>query len=460
MFKFWEYQISFKDPASVYSYHLFAVHHDIIWFLIIILVLVYWVLYKIVKDFNWKIFNNQNGVILFLFNYFIKWLEIFCIFIFYKIFIFLFRLFEYSLDISEILKLGVLETKINIVVLSFTNNIIKLFKLLFGFKKNQLIYPNNLIDSRGKILFDEEIYLFDNQYLHTLVEDFLKWKLTIKDIENLVNDRYVSSLTYHYTSNGFFFDGCINIDHFLLLKSNHFNKNNDLGLINLFSVMSLKLENISLIDTAFIYDEFIILRDSFFESLDFKHSLSFEFIWAIFPTTIILFILVPSLYLLYSLDEDLDPQLTIKVIGHQWYWSYEFNNWIELNYNEGSTKYSYYSFNLDSNIVTMDNLEFGTKRLLEVDKRLVIPVNMTIRFLVTSGDVLHSWAVPELGIKIDAVPGRLNQFLAFVTYPGVYYGQCSEICGTGHGFMPIVVWAVPYINFVKWLDPEIKFINL
>jgi len=102
-------------------------------------------------------------------------------------------------------------------------------------------------------------------------------------------------------------------------------------------------------------------------------------------------------------------------------------------------------------LVTFDNLEFGTKRLLEVNNRLVLPINVTLRFLVTAGDVLHSWAVPELGIKIDAVPGRLNQFLAFITRPGVFYGQCSEICGADHGFMPIVIVGVSYDVFVDYL---------
>lgn len=99
-------------------------------------------------------------------------------------------------------------------------------------------------------------------------------------------------------------------------------------------------------------------------------------------------------------------------------------------------------------------MEFGTKRLLEVDKRLVVPINMTLRFLITSGDVLHAWAVPELGLKIDAVPGRLNQIIAFITVPGVYYGQCSELCGASHGFMPIVVVALPYLDFLVWIDSK------
>jgi len=111
-------------------------------------------------------------------------------------------------------------------------------------------------------------------------------------------------------------------------------------------------------------------------------------------------------------------------------------------------QYEFVSYKFDSNIILTENLQFGTKRLLEVDKRLIVPINVTLRFLITSGDVLHSWAVPELGLKIDAVPGRLNQIISFISYPGVFYGQCSELCGASHGFMPIVVVGVEYGKFI------------
>jgi len=126
---------------------------------------------------------------------------------------------------------------------------------------------------------------------------------------------------------------------------------------------------------------------------------------------------------------------------------------IRFHHSGGSTYWTEWcSLKFDSNIILTDELDFGTKRLLEVDKRLVVPLNMTLRFLITSSDVLHAWAVPELGIKMDAVPGRLNQIIAFVTKPGVYYGQCSELCGASHGFMPIVVVGMPYYDFVQWLS--------
>jgi len=188
----------------------------------------------------------------------------------------------------------------------------------------------------------------------------------------------------------------------------------------------------------YFYDEEFPGVSSLLTVQKFKHSTAFEFVWATFPTTVILLILVPSMLLLYSLDEDLDPKITIKVVGHQWFWSYEFDNWVELENGD----FEYLSYDCDSSLVTEDYLALGDKRILEVDVPVVVPVNMTLRFLVTSADVLHSWAVPELGIKIDAVPGRLSQYLSLIRRPGFFYGQCSEICGVAHGFMPIVILAI------------------
>jgi cytochrome c oxidase subunit 2 len=112
--------------------------------------------------------------------------------------------------------------------------------------------------------------------------------------------------------------------------------------------------------------------------------------------------------------------------------------------------YINYAFN--SVICDIDNLKIGQKRLLEVDNRLVLPTNTTIRFLVSSSDVLHSFAMPELGFKIDANPGRLNQILTYISRPGIYYGQCSELCGTSHAFMPIVIQAITPSNFINYLE--------
>nr|WAR51107.1 cytochrome c oxidase subunit II [Crocidura leucodon]WAR51120.1 cytochrome c oxidase subunit II [Crocidura leucodon]WAR51159.1 cytochrome c oxidase subunit II [Crocidura leucodon]WAR51172.1 cytochrome c oxidase subunit II [Crocidura leucodon]WAR51185.1 cytochrome c oxidase subunit II [Crocidura leucodon] len=161
-----------------------------------------------------------------------------------------------------------------------------------------------------------------------------------------------------------------------------------------------------------------------------------ETIWTILPAIILIMIALPSLRILYMMDEINNPTLTIKTVGHQWYWSYEYTDYDELNF--------------DSYMIPTAELKPGDLRLLEVDNRTVLPMEMTIRVLVTSEDVLHSWAVPSLGLKTDAIPGRLNQTTLLATRPGLYYGQCSEICGSNHSFMPIVLELVPLKTFEKW----------
>jgi len=152
-------------------------------------------------------------------------------------------------------------------------------------------------------------------------------------------------------------------------------------------------------------------------------------------------IAIPSFALLYSLDEVINPSMTLKVIGHQWYWSYEYSN-------SSNPKNI---LNFDSYMKSEEDLTLGNFRLLEVDNRIVLPIKIHIRLLVTAADVLHSWAVPSLGIKVDACPGRLNQVFLFLKREGVFYGQCSEICGINHGFMPIVVQGVKIDKFISYL---------
>lgn len=153
-----------------------------------------------------------------------------------------------------------------------------------------------------------------------------------------------------------------------------------------------------------------------------------EVIWTILPAITLIFIALPSLRLLYLLDESLEPLITLKTIGHQWYWSYEY---IDFKKN----------IEFDSYIVPLDNL--NTFRLLDVDNRTTLPITTQIRTLVTATDVIHSWTVPALGVKTDATPGRLNQIRFWLSRPGIFYGQCSEICGANHSFIPIVIERVP-----------------
>nr|YP_009652590.1 cytochrome c oxidase subunit II [Steno bredanensis]ACG63397.1 cytochrome c oxidase subunit II [Steno bredanensis]ADZ56222.1 cytochrome c oxidase subunit II [Steno bredanensis]AEG23783.1 cytochrome c oxidase subunit II [Steno bredanensis]QCF45877.1 cytochrome c oxidase subunit II [Steno bredanensis] len=161
-----------------------------------------------------------------------------------------------------------------------------------------------------------------------------------------------------------------------------------------------------------------------------------ETIWTVLPAVILIMIALPSLRILYMMDEINNPSLTVKTMGHQWYWSYEYTDYEDLNF--------------DSYMIPTSDLKPGELRLLEVDNRMVLPMQLTIRMLVSSEDVLHSWAVPSLGLKTDAIPGRLNQTTLMSTRPGLFYGQCSEICGSNHSFMPIVLELVPLENFEKW----------
>nr|YP_010702038.1 cytochrome c oxidase subunit II [Epinephelus undulosus]WCL38311.1 cytochrome c oxidase subunit II [Epinephelus undulosus] len=161
-----------------------------------------------------------------------------------------------------------------------------------------------------------------------------------------------------------------------------------------------------------------------------------EIIWTILPAVVLILIALPSLRILYLMDEINDPHITIKAMGHQWYWSYEYTDYEDLGF--------------DSYMIPTQDLTPGQFRLLEADHRMVVPLDSPVRVLVSAEDVLHSWAVPALGVKMDAVPGRLNQTAFMTSRPGVFYGQCSEICGANHSFMPIVVEVVPLEHFENW----------
>nr|WCH57754.1 cytochrome c oxidase subunit 2 [Hypnea pseudomusciformis] len=177
------------------------------------------------------------------------------------------------------------------------------------------------------------------------------------------------------------------------------------------------------------------------------HGTLIEMIWTITPAFILLIIAVPSFSLLYAMDEVISPAITIKTLGHQWYWSYEYSDY---HTEDGEC------INFDSYMIPEEDLLTGQYRLLEVDNRMVVPINTHIRIIVSAADVLHSWAVPSLGVKCDGIPGRLNQTSLFIKREGLYYGQCSEICGINHGFMPIVVEAVTLPNYVQWIFNKIN----
>lgn len=160
-----------------------------------------------------------------------------------------------------------------------------------------------------------------------------------------------------------------------------------------------------------------------------------EIIWTCVPVLILFSIAGPSIHVLYLLDDPFSPNLTIKAIGHQWYWSYEYSDFPQIEF--------------DSYILPTSDLETG-RRLIEVDNSLVVPAQTKIRVIATGADVIHSWTVPTLGVKADAVPGRLNQIIFSTNRTGVFYGQCREICGANHRFIPIKIESVPVSSFIKW----------
>lgn len=166
------------------------------------------------------------------------------------------------------------------------------------------------------------------------------------------------------------------------------------------------------------------------------HNTLLEMIWTAVPVLVLVFIAFPSFKLLYMMDVTPKAELTIKATGNQWYWTYEYPD---------------HKIQFDSNILADHQIKPGQFRLFEVDNRVFVPVNTNIRIITTSSDVVHSWAVPAFGVKRDSVPGRLNETWFNVRKEGVYYGQCSELCGVKHGFMPIVVEAVSKVKFDQWL---------
>nr|ADL39807.1 cytochrome oxidase subunit 2 [Cordalia obscura] len=184
-----------------------------------------------------------------------------------------------------------------------------------------------------------------------------------------------------------------------------------------------------------------VMTSLFFNKFNYRYLLEgqmIELIWTILPAITLIFIALPSLRLLYLLDEINNPLITIKTIGHQWYWSYEYTDFKNIEF--------------DSYMIPMNELLNYNFRLLDVDNRIILPYKTQIRMLVTATDVLHSWTIPSMSVKIDATPGRLNQINFFLNRTGLFFGQCSEICGANHSFMPIVLESISPKYFIKWIN--------
>lgn len=252
-------------------------------------------------------------------------------------------------------------------------------------------------------------------------------------------------------------------------------------------------KDISLFDSLIATYKESLLFNVTNRTYNINHGTTIEIIWTILPAFILLFIAVPSFALLYAMDEIIDPVLTVKVIGHQWYWSYEYSDYSvvyssrlnefdsidrfaamemmykDMGYLKDRSLLSYLyipmvvpetTIKFDSYMIHEAELNIGDLRLLKTDMPLFLPKNTHIRLLITSSDVLHSWAVPSFGIKVDAVPGRLNQTSLYLKNTGTFYGQCSELCGVNHAFMPIEVYVVNPVHFYNYVYIYFKNFNL
>lgn len=182
-----------------------------------------------------------------------------------------------------------------------------------------------------------------------------------------------------------------------------------------------------------------------------NHSTTIEIIWTIIPAIILILIAIPSFKLLYTMDEISKPLTTIKIKGNQWFWQYEISDIEGLN------------VNFDSYILSDESLTDGQLRLLDVDEKLVLPILTPIRLLITSNDVIHSWSVPSLGIKTDAIPGRLNSASLYILHKGYFTGNCTELCGSAHHAMSIIIEGVSKKDYILWLlnqgNIDIKTLN-
>nr|YP_010585928.1 cytochrome c oxidase subunit II [Maesaipsyche stengeli]UZZ43651.1 cytochrome c oxidase subunit II [Maesaipsyche stengeli] len=191
---------------------------------------------------------------------------------------------------------------------------------------------------------------------------------------------------------------------------------------------------ISMITTFVLYLMISIWLNKF-SNFNLIENQNIELIWTMLPSIFLIMIALPSLHLLYLMDESNNSIMTLKIIGHQWYWSYEYSDFMHIEF--------------DSYMMPLEYLD--SFRLLDTDNSVVLPFNINIRTLITSFDTIHAWTIPSLGVKADAMPGRLNQTSIFINHPGMFFGQCSEICGANHSFMPISLEAINMNNFINWI---------
>jgi heme/copper-type cytochrome/quinol oxidase subunit 2 len=344
------------------------------------------------------------------------------------------------------------------------------FTGFFGLDIN-LDYKDNLtvtkLDFLGRRLFDVETYSFNKDCVDSWIFDIARSEHGSKDFNYWNTERKIYNIFSNKKNDAFFYNGLKYVSNYFYNRPFFFQARTGNRKHKLSAAFYKHV----------LYDDAISYIGQRLHGLAFKQYLPWEFLWLVGPTLVVYVILSPSVWLLYASDDYnmVYPKLTYKVIGHQWYWEYQFikqyivtshSSWSKsiqakslLDYSTGNSQITNYAhdrlypnprighyfvhmghkvYDLFSNNVALENLVKGTKRLLTTNNAIIIPCNQTLRFMITSDDVLHAWGIPDLAIKMDAVPGRLNSFNALVTRPGVYFGSCFELCGVYHGFMPIM----------------------
>lgn len=459
MFFSFTYIITYCDSASLLSFLITLEHIYVCYYLVLILTLVYWALYLCLCDF----LGNERGS----------------------------KIKPLTLNVFETIRHLKKGRQLQVKVVDKYDQVVAVIGTFLKFVHKIVFFSIDYIFLC--ILINKDL-LYKNSWLLVLITNWKHKEVITDALIRTIKFYDKSGTLWALKNNQYFFNIFYGIYFFSNLKNFSISYNffkRAAHLKKLMQYLFIRTPNayyffktiiLSSVRTqprknnwslTRVYNNYSILqlRAKYYNVLlinNFKHSGLFETVWALFPSVIIICILIPSLILLYSFEDVLNPYITIKVIGNQWYWTYEFNNWISVRtkatanetivYNPPQgimpNKFTFVKFSYDSIISTnLDEMTTG-KRLLDVasDQKLILPINATIRFLITSADVLHAFAVPELGFKVDAVPGRLNQLLTFISKPGLYYGQCSELCGANHAFMPIVIQAVnpsSYFTYIK-----------
>ena len=349
-------------------------------------------------------------------------------------------------------------------VLSFFRiDVLNLSFLKFNFNNNKNKYLSN---NKNFFLVNQLVYLFLGRslYYHVLdrtlendfnfIISFLKSKYYFKLLKNSSIYNHIKYIQLIKNLSLLSVDKNIRKKIIIDIVKNYFPLKQNKQFNFFYSFFDISFGGFALLKNLENEIKRSLIKLSLFSKVHkFNHNTIVETIWTLIPISIVLAIAIPSFVLMYALDAALDGVITIKAIGHQWYWSYECEFPDVLNFLDSTDNQTFnnmINIHFDSYMIYTDQLKEGEIRLLEVDKALFLPFRVPVDIVITSVDVIHSWAVPSLGVKVDAVPGRLNHIGVFIERKGVFYGQCSELCGVNHGFMPIKVVAVSYADYINY----------